>query len=140
MLRLLILLAAILFVGSALWSFWSESLQPIIKQGDYLAAGLEAGGFVVIWLGVGLIAYSAFLVLRNTYRLFTQDAVFQHNVAIVRQRQQHTPEAVREARRSNLRALWQAWRPALPWMLGGWIVLAVGGFLVRLAERSLSYL
>lgn len=54
-------------------------------------------------------------------RAFNDDAL-QRNLAVIRQRKDHTIEEVRVARRENLRLLWRVWRPGT-----GWLLLGIGG-------------
>lgn len=142
--RIIGLLAATIFVGSVIWSLWYETLLPFIKQENYLAVGFELVGFSIAWFGVEFMAYGGFIVIRNTWCLFIEDTTFQANVEIVQHRrrplpQKVPPEIVRQARMENLRLLWRAWRPGLSWMALGWIVVALSGFFIALAEGKLSY-
>ncbi len=134
--RIILLLGALACIGSILWSFWVETLMPILQRGEYIAAGLTATAFLLFMIGAGCMVYSAYIFLRNTYRLF-RDATFQQSVHIVQNRKNCPPDRVRQARKENLRALWLAWRPALPWMVLGWLIFAIGGVVIHLAEGKL---
>ncbi len=137
-LRFIILLAVLSCVGSVLWSLWFETLLLHLGQGKHLFAILELGGFFVCVLGVGCMAYSASIIVRNTNLLFANPR-YQTNMQIVRHRKQYPSESVREARKDNLRLLWSAWCPGFPWMALGWLIFAIGGWLIRLAEGRLLY-
>ncbi len=134
--RLVLILIALACLASLFWSFWTETLQPFIRQKQYVAAAVEAGGFLLALASVGLMAYSAYLFLKATFVLW-QDPHFQYKVAIVQNKRNFPPDVVRRTRRENLAALWLAWRPALVWMGVGWGVMMVAGLLIRLAEGRL---
>jgi hypothetical protein len=143
-LRIIGLLAIIIFVGSVIWSLWFDTLLPFIKQKNYLAVGLELVGFSVAWLGVGFMGYSTLIIVRNTIRLFSENGVFHSNLEIVQRKHWHLSEQVPskltwQARKENFIMLWNAWKPGLAWMALGWMAIAVAGFFMRLAEGTLSY-
>ncbi len=143
-LRIIGLLAIIIFMGSVIWSLWFDTLLPFIKQKNYIAVGLELVGFSVAWLGVGFAGYSTLIIIRNTIRLFSEKGVFQSNLEIVQRKHWHLSEQVPskliwQARKENFIMLWNAWKPGLAWMALGWMAIAIGGFFMRLAEGNLSY-
>ncbi len=135
--RSFLLLLALGFLGTILWSFWVDSLRPLIRQGNYVAAIAEMGGFLLVLAALGPMVYSAYLIIRDT-RLLWANPHFQQKVYIVQHRKEFPAEVVRRTRWENLVSLWQVWRPALLWMGLGWGVLIVGSLLIRLAEGDLS--
>jgi hypothetical protein len=141
--------AILLFVGIILWSLWFETLLPFVKQKNYAGLVLELGGFALAWFGAGLVCYGAFVIVRNA--AFGLALLMSKKPGAAREdlpkiyRKGHTPSEKApspspwQARKESLIVLWTAWKPALRWMVLGWIGIALGGLLLRLAEWRLSY-
>ena len=126
--RLVGYLLLIAIVGSILWSIWFETLLPLVREGDHRSLAFNLVGIPVILFGTGGFVYGGAVFVLNTFALYG-DAGFRQRVAIVRSRP--SEEAVREARKENLRILWRAWQRGLRWMVLGFAVIALGGFLIN---------
>ena len=119
----------IVFVGSILWSMWAETLWPLIEAGDSRAVMLHLIGLPLILIGVSIFVYGGYLFVRDTYDSYGDETLL-HNMAIIRAKPSR--EAVSAARRQTLRVFWQAWKPGLARLGLGFLILAVGGFLINL--------
>ncbi len=56
--RFFLLLLAWGFLSTILWPFWVDSLCPLIRQGNYVAAVAETGGFLLVLAALGPMVYS----------------------------------------------------------------------------------
>ena len=121
--------ALIALVGSILWSMWAETLRPLIEAGDSRAVMLHLIGLPLILIGVSIFTYGGYLFVRNTYGSYEDETLLQ-NMAIIRAKP--SPEDVSAARRQTVRVFWQAWKPGLARLGLGFLILAVGGFLINL--------
>ena len=116
---------AAVFVGSILWSMWVETLLPLIRAGDTRAVWLHVVGLPLILLGTAVIVYGGFIFIRDTFRAYGHETV-QENLAAVRANQ-----ATLAMRWQNLKILFRAWVPGLRWLGLGFLLIAVGGFLIN---------
>lgn len=120
---------AALFVGSILWSIVFETMLPLWRAGDWWSVAYHLVGIPVILAGTGCIVYGGWLFVRDTFGAMGGDAV-RDNVAIIRD--ESAQADVSRARRENFRALLRAWRPGATWMVAGFVLIALGGFLINL--------
>lgn len=127
--RWLVWLLVIGFVASILWSMWVDSLQPLIQSGDTRAVLFNLIGLPAILLGTGLIVYGGFLFVRSTFTAMSAPETVE-NIARFRAGES-VPEDLRQARLENLRALWGAWKFPLFWLVFGFLLIALGGFLIN---------
>jgi len=96
----------------------------------------------VTWVSTGVIIYSSFITVRNTGRVFSEDRLLRNMDIIYHKKRGHAPsaqvssQAIRQARKENFMMLWNAWKPALPWMALEWLIAAVAGFILETARRT----
>ena len=118
--------AAAAFVGSILWSMWSETLLPLIRAGDTRAVWLHLVGMPIILLGTAVFVYGGAIFVRDTFASFA-DATFQKNYLAIQ-----TKQATMQIRWENAKILFRAWVPGLRWLGLGFLLIAAGGFLINL--------
>lgn len=121
-------LVGILFIGSIFWSIVAETLLPLLRAGDTRGFIFNLIGIPLTLLGTAGIAYGGYLLVRDTFRAYG-DAELQAGVAVIRQKP--SADQMQAARRRNLQLLWQAWRPGLVWLVGGFLFIAAGGFIIN---------
>lgn len=127
--RWLVWLLVIGFVASILWSMWVDTLQPLIQSGDTRAVLFNMIGLPTILLGTGLIVYGGFLFVRSTFTAMSTPETVE-NIARIRAGDS-MPEDLQRARFENLKALWSAWKFPLFWLVFGFGLIALGGFLIN---------
>lgn len=120
----------ILFVGSIIWSFIYETLVPLLSQGDSGAVARNLIGFPIILGGTALFAYGGFVFVRDTFGAMA-DPDLRQNVVEIKDKSSN-PDAVKQARRQNLRMLLAAWKAGALRMALGFALIALGGFLINL--------
>lgn len=121
---------AVLFVGSIIWSFLSETLMPLLAAGDTGAVARNLAGFPIILAGTAIFAYGGFVFVRDTFSVM-QSPQMVENVANIRD--DETPQdARRRAQRASLRALVGAWKDGALRMALGFGLIAIGGWLINL--------
>jgi len=123
------ILALAAFVGSILWSMWVDTLRPLIREGDSQAVFFNLVGLPLILIGVGIFVYGGYVFVRDTFGSFGNENLLQ-NVAVIRTKPSR--KEVTAAQWQNMRFLWQAWKPGLAWLALGFLIIAVGGFLINL--------
>jgi len=123
----MIILAACL--ASVLWSMWVDTLLPLIRAGDLRALVFNLLGLPLILVGVGIFVYGGLVFVRNTFDSY-QDETLLESMATIRVKPSR--ESVRAARWQTLRIFWRAWKPGLAWLALGFLVIALGGFLINL--------
>jgi hypothetical protein len=117
------------FIASILWSMWVDTLQPLIRAGDTRALLYNILGLPAILLGTGLIVYGGFLFVRSTFTAMSAPETAE-NIARIRAGDA-VPEDLQRARLENLKTLWGAWKMPLFWLVFGFILIALGGFLIN---------
>jgi hypothetical protein len=122
---------AAVFVGSIFWSIISETLLPLYRAGDTPGLLYNLVGIPVVLTGTSLIVWGGFVFLRGMFSAFS-DETLQQNLEVVRGQVQKDAVAVSQARRENFLILARAMRPGVSWMLGGFLLIALGGFLINL--------
>jgi hypothetical protein len=119
----------IVLVGSVLWSMWAETLQPLIAAGDSRAVMLHLIGLPLILLGVSIFVYGGYVFVRDTYNSYGDETLLESIITI---RSKPSRKEVTAARWQTLRIFWQAWKRGLAWLALGFLILAIGGFLINL--------
>jgi hypothetical protein len=117
---------AAVFVGFILWSMWAETLLPLIRAGDTRSVWLHLVGMPIILLGTAVFVYGGYVFVRGTLGTFG-DETLQKNVQAIRVKQ-----ASGQMRWQNVRILFRAWTPGLRWLGLGFLLIAIGGFLINL--------
>jgi hypothetical protein len=118
--------AAAVFVGSILWWMWAETLLPLIRAGDTRGVWLHVGGLPIILLGTAVFVYGGAIFVRDTFSAFGNEAL-QKNVQAIR-----TKQSTVAMRWQNAKILFRAWVPGLRWLGLGFLLIALGGFLINL--------
>lgn len=118
------------FVGSILWSIVFETLLPLVREGNWLALANNVVGIPIILLGTGVIVYAGFVFVRDTFAQFSEEGALAQNVATIKGKP--SPAEVRAARRENMLILFRAWKSGLRWFVVGFVLIAIGGFLINL--------
>jgi hypothetical protein len=121
---------AVVFVGSIFWSIISETLLPLYRAGDTTGLIYNLVGIPVVLTGTGMIVWGGFVFLRGMFSAFS-DETLQQNVEVVRGHVQDDAVAASQARRENFLILARAMRPGIFWMLGGFLLIAIGGFVIN---------
>lgn len=118
----------VVFAAAFFWSLWSETLYPLIKQGD--TAGLMAHllGLPLLFLGLGLFVYGGFRIVRDMFTMMGDPEV--------RTRQQvieggNAAADIHQARWRNFTHWLRALSRGGVWMLGGFLLMWIGGVLLR---------
>lgn len=119
----------IAFVGSILWSMWVDTLRPLIQAGDPLAVLYNLIGLPLILIGTGIFVYGGYVFVRDTFSSYQDQSLLQ-NAAVIRAKPSR--QAVRAARWQTLRHFWRTWKPGLARLALGFILIALGGFLINL--------
>ncbi|MBC7227840.1 MAG: hypothetical protein H5T61_11510 [Thermoflexales bacterium] len=116
----------LLFVALLVGSAWRETVGPLLRRGEWVRAGREAAGFLVILGGLGAVLYGGFRFVQATFRALG-DPAMGRNLEVIRARKGRTLADVRAARRENARLLLRAWRPGTGWLLVGLGGIGLGG-------------
>lgn len=74
------------FVGSILWSMWTETLLPLIRAGNSRGVWLHLVGLPLILLGTAVFVYGGFIFVRDTFGIFGNETL-QKNVQAVQKKQ-----------------------------------------------------
>jgi hypothetical protein len=117
------------FIASILWSMWVDTLLPLIRAGDTRALIFSLIGLPTILLGTGLVVYGGLLFVRSTFTSMAAPETVE-NIARIRAGES-APDDLRRARIENLKALWSAWKLPLFWLALGFVLIALGGFLIN---------
>lgn len=117
------------FVASVLWSMWADTLQPLIRAGDTRALLFNLVGLPSILMGTGFIVYGGLLFMRSTFTAVSEPKTVDNIARIYAGTS--TPDDLWRARLENLKALWEAWKRPLLWMVFGFALIALGGFLIN---------
>jgi hypothetical protein len=123
-----LVLLGLLFLGSIGWSIWFDTLAPLVREGDYQALVFNLVGIPIILAGTAVIVYGGYLIVSRTFTLF-EDEAFMQTVARIRQR----PSS------GERRQVWavqfayyrRAWAAGAAWILAGFALMAVGGYLIN---------
>ncbi|HUF00643.1 MAG TPA: hypothetical protein VMN99_15420 [Anaerolineales bacterium] len=116
-------------VGSVLWSMWVDTLRPLIQAGDLRAVVFNLIGLPLILVGVGIFVYGGVVFVRDTFQSY-QDETLLENMVIIRAKPSR--ESVTAARWQTLRIFWRVWKPGLARLALGFLLIAIGGFLINL--------
>ena len=120
----------LLFVGSIIWSIVFETLLPLWREGDRVGLTNNLIGIPIILAGTAVIVYGGFRFLRDMFAV-SQNERLQANAALL-QDKTADPAAVHQARWENFKLLLLAWQAGFLWIIGGFLLIAVGGFLINL--------
>ena len=118
----------VFFIASILISIWAETLIPIMRAGDTRALVFNIIGLPVILIGTGAVIYGGYIFIRSTLKLGTLEAYHQ-NIEIINT--YPSPEEAQLARRKNIRLLLLAWKPGTRWILFGFLLIAIGSYLIN---------
>jgi hypothetical protein len=126
--NLVLSLLGLAFAVAFFWSLWFDTIFPLIRQGDWAGLLFHLVGVPVILVGTGAIVYGGFRALCNMFDLGSNEEFVRHAEVI---KARPTPQAVRAAQKAHL-VLWGAalGRGAM-WMLVGFLLIGVGGFLIN---------
>lgn len=117
----------LLFVGSIFWSIIYETLLPLWQTGRTGELLANLVGIPIILLGTAVIVYGGYHSVKGVLKMMA-DPTVAANVATLKHGR---GDDVGTARRQNLRLWWQSlWRGLLI-MLGGFGLIAIGGFLIN---------
>jgi uncharacterized membrane protein YcjF (UPF0283 family) len=119
----------LLFVGSIIWSIIFETLLPLWREGDRVGLAYNLIGIPIILTGTAVIVYGGFRFLRDMFAV-SQNERLQANAALLHDKTAD-PAAVRQARWDNFKLLLPAWKIGFLWIVGGFLLIAVGGFLIN---------
>ena len=120
----------LLFVGSIIWSIVFETLLPLWREGDRVGLTYNLIGIPIILAGTAVIVYGGLRFLRDMFAV-SQNERLQANAALL-QDKTADPTAVHQARWENFKLLLQAWRAGFLWIVGGFLLIAMGGFLINI--------
>ncbi|MCX6034034.1 MAG: hypothetical protein NTV38_03515 [Chloroflexi bacterium] len=123
-------LLLIAFIASIVWSFWFETLQPLIRAGDRRTATFNLIGFPILLTGMIIFVYGGWIFVLDTLRLFSGDKAFVRSVEIVREKS--PGKDVKSARLENVRTLWRTWQRGLRWLGFGAGVFVIGGIIINM--------
>ncbi|MCX8031900.1 MAG: hypothetical protein N3B14_00660 [Thermoleophilia bacterium] len=118
----------IAFAGALVWSMWSETVRPLVEEGETSRAIRTSFGMVAILAAVVAILYGGFRIVSKILKTLRDPTVVK-NAELIRQRRHQAKEVVRKARRANSRAILRGLYPGSVWMIGGFALLALGGWL-----------
>lgn len=118
----------VIFAAALVWSMWSETVRPLVQEGATGRAIRTSFGLVAILAAVVAIIYGGFRIVSQILKTL-QDQTVLDNTELIRQRRHRSREAVRAASRANRRAVLRALYPGAVWMIGGFGLLALGGWL-----------
>lgn len=124
-----ITIAGLLFATAFFWSVWSETMRPMIRAGNTAGVVYHLVGIPIILVGLGLFVYGGFRFLRNIFDLL-QDETFLEHAAVIKEGASST--AVRQAQKAHLRLWARAVARGSGWMLLGFSILGVGGYIINL--------
>lgn len=125
---LLAWIGLVLFAGALVWSMWSETVRPLVQEGEIGRAIRTSFGMTAILAAVVAIIYGGFRIVSQILKTLRDQTVLE-NAELIRQRRHRSREAVRAASRANRRAVLRALYPGAVWMIGGFGLLALGGWL-----------
>lgn len=128
--KVLLIALAVLFVGSIIYSFITETLMPLVDAGDPGAVGRNLVGFPIILLGTAIFVYGGFIFVRDTFGAMGQPEM-KANVAEIRAGEGSRQE-IRSSRWQNFLMLLRAWKDGALRMALGFGLIAVGGWLINL--------
>ncbi|MCD6401435.1 MAG: hypothetical protein J7L73_05840 [Anaerolineales bacterium] len=113
----------ILIFCAILWSYLSDTLIPLIQQGNYLHAAFNLFGFIVMMVGLGFFVYGGFLFLTVSYQALLSPQLKANRERI---HANLSRESVKIAKRENLLFLWKTWKPSFLWLGLGILLFALG--------------
>ena len=119
--------AGILLVGSVFWSIIYETLLPLWRAGQTGELVANLIGIPIILLGTAVIVYGGFRSVKGVLSMMNDPQVVA-NVVIIKEGKS---DNLRTARWQNIRLWWQSLWPGLLIMLGGFGLIAIGGFLIN---------
>lgn len=122
------IIAAVMFVGSIIWSMIFETLIPLAERGETLDMWLHILAFPLAFLGLGVLIWGAVLFLRDTFSAMENDEL-QANLMDIQAKRANMDQRVR-----NALLLLRAWRRGTLVMLLGFGILALAGFTANAAR------
>lgn len=126
---LIIILGAVLLVGSIIWSIIFETLLPLYREGDTAAFIANLIGIPVILTGTVLIIYGGVRVVKNMFTYLGKAKVVANIYTIQDPATESGDRGA--ARRGNVRDWLIAWIPGGPLMLLGFLLIGIGGYIIN---------
>jgi hypothetical protein len=126
----IVIVLAVLFVGSVLWSFIAETLLPYLAEGNSGAVLRNLVGFPIILLGTAIFVYGGYIFVRDTFGAM-QSPQLRANVVQIREGGT-SRDAISRARRENFWMLLRSWKAGTLRMVLGFALIALGGWLINL--------
>jgi hypothetical protein len=127
--RVIGLLIAIVITSAILWSIWSETLLPLLREGDMRGLWLNLIGIPMILLGVAMLVYGGIKFVDRT-AIAIKDKTFHERADFVRT--DPRPEARWEVWKLNLRQLGRLWWPPLLLFALALGLIIIGGILTNM--------
>ncbi len=127
--RIVGILFVVAIAGIILWSVWSETMAPLIRERDWRGLSLNLIGIPLILLGAIALVCGGVLFVNRTAIAFG-DETFHERAAFVRT--DPRPEARWEVWKLNLRMLGELWRPALILLAVALALIIAGGILINM--------
>ncbi len=126
----LILIAA-LFCGAILWSILTETLLPLVRAGNTAGLIANLAGIPIILVGTGVIVWGGWRVVRDLFSMMASPEV-KGNVQVIRQQRKPAgTDQRRAAQWANLRHWAAAMLPGSLRMFLGFVLIAIGGFIIN---------
>jgi len=110
-------------LAAILWSFFTDTLQPLLHRGAYWQAASNILGFGLILTGLGFLIFGGLSFLAGSYQTLQSPLLRKNREQI---RANTSPESVRQARHENMRLLWRTWKSALRWIGLGILLITLG--------------
>ena len=115
--RIVLILIALAFVGSVLYSMWVDTLQPVYATGDMVATLRTLGSLITILIGTAIFVFGGFQFLRDVFSAFSTEL---------------QPLEMPGARWHNFKALLKSFVRGTLIMLFGFALIALGGWLLNM--------
>jgi hypothetical protein len=132
---ILIIFAVLLCLLS--YSFYTETIHHVFKEGNTLFGVMGTAGFIIILAGTSLFAYGGYIIYTNTIRLFRENEKLIQNIAVMRSPDTDR-ETKRKVRKENYQFLKQAWRPSFLFLGIGPLIIIIGAIILNIAEGTIS--
>ncbi|MCW5874298.1 MAG: hypothetical protein KIS88_06590 [Anaerolineales bacterium] len=128
--RYLLILVALVFFGSIIWSMGFETLLPLLRDEQWLALLANLLGLPLILIGTAGMCWGLWVFLRDT-ATFTSAPEWRSTQAQLRQVKVQGQER-KAAQRKMLGLAWAGWKWSVIWLVGGIVLIIVGGIITNL--------